>query len=92
MEQNHPDLIILNTPNTERRKLLPIWIKIFTWIFMLFGAIVPIALVWGFIGNSFQLSIYGLETQYPLSVTGLAILSLFTFKAIVAYGVTKNGL
>lgn len=45
MEQYHSDLIILANPNTEIRMLFSLWIKIFTWLFILFGAIVPIALV-----------------------------------------------
>lgn len=71
---------------TRRRDLLPVWIKIFTWIFMVFGMIAPIAIVLGLSGTEFTLSLYGLETYQPISVLGLTILSLFIIKTIVAVG------
>lgn len=70
----------------RRRSLLPWWIKIFIWIFLVFGAIVPVALIFGILGNSFQISLYGIQTNNILSLTGIALLSLFLEKAIVAYG------
>jgi len=70
----------------RRRKLLPWWMKTFTWIFLIFGAIAPVGLILGIFGLEFQLSLYGLETNTPLSVTGLCLIVIFLFKGITAFG------
>ena len=46
-------------PTIRRRKLLPWWIKIFLWLFLITGAISPIGLIFGVLGNNFQLALYG---------------------------------
>ncbi len=73
-------------PNLRRRDLLPIWVKVFVWIFLLFGAVIPVALFFGITGGYFELSLYGLETGKPLSLIGMTITLLFVFKAVVAFG------
>lgn len=70
----------------RRRELLPFWIKFFLWIFMVFGAIVPLAFIAGLSGISFHISLYGLETSHPMSVLGFLVTVLFGFKGVVAYG------
>jgi len=70
----------------RRRKLLPRWIKVFLWIFMVFGVISPIGLVFGLFEINFQLALYGIETINPLSITGLTIILLFAIKGAVSYG------
>ena len=70
----------------RRRDLLPLWIKIFIWIFLIFGTILPVILILGIIGINFNLSLYGLETTQPLSLIGLLITILFALKGIVAFG------
>ncbi len=70
----------------KRRALLPIWIKIFVWIFMVFGLIAPLGLIAGLLGIGFELSLYGLETFQPISFLGLVIILLFALKGIVAFG------
>jgi hypothetical protein len=75
-----------NKSNLRRRDLLPIWIKIFLWIFLVFGAIVPIGLILGLKGMKFNLALYGLETLHPLSLIGLSVSFLFVLKGIVALG------
>lgn len=75
------------SPMTERRRnLLPIWIKIFLWIFMIFGAIVPVGLVLGVLGIDINLALYGLETTKALSITGLILVLLFAIKGAVSFG------
>ncbi|ESU26690.1 hypothetical protein FLJC2902T_26650 [Flavobacterium limnosediminis JC2902] len=69
----------------RRRQLLPGWIKFFTWVFMLFGVLAPISIIVGLTGNTFDLSLYGLETNYPLSLMGILISSLFLFKGFTAF-------
>jgi hypothetical protein len=84
---NQKDLLDISDSNTiRRRKLLPWWIKIFIWIFLFFGAIIPVALIFGIMGNNFQISLYGMETNNPLSITGIGLLTIFFLKAFVAYG------
>jgi len=70
----------------RRRKLLPGWIKVFVWIFMIFGVIVPFGLLIGLMGIDFNLSIYGLETSKPVSGLGLLITLIFAFKGIISFG------
>lgn len=76
----------IQKPTHRRRQLLPIWIKIFIWIFLVFGAIIPVAIVMSALGESFDLSLYGLETRQPFTPVGLLIMFLFAFKAAVAFG------
>ena len=71
-----------------RKKLLPLWIKIFTWIFLVMSAFVPIDL--GLIGYNAQLALYGLETEEPFSSTGIIIISVFIIKGITAFGFLKE--
>lgn len=86
MEKNILDEQQFESSKLRRRDLLPMWIKIFTWIFLIFGAIVPIILILGIIGMSANLSLYGLETMQPLSLTGIIITILFALKGVVAFG------
>lgn len=83
---NQIDLLDISDSNIRRRKLLPWWIKIFIWIFLVFGAVIPVALIFGMMGNNFQISLYGMETNNPLSVTGIGLLIIFLLKTFVAYG------
>ncbi len=70
----------------RRRNLLPWWIKLFTWIFLLFGAIAPFGLIFGLLDFNFQLGLYGIETFEPISYTGLLLIGVFLFKGIIAFG------
>ncbi|MEI7487327.1 MAG: hypothetical protein WCJ72_07925 [Chryseobacterium sp.] len=70
----------------RRRSLLPVWIKIFTWFFLIGGAIAVLILICGSFLTNISLSLYGLETTEPYSLTGIFISSLFFFKGIVSYG------
>ena len=73
-------------PTKRRRDLLPVWIKVFIWIFMIFTLLVPVGLVFGLLGQNFNLALYGLETWQPVSVIGIFIMLLFALKGIVAFG------
>lgn len=76
----------LNNLNGRRRDLLPLWIKIFLWIFMITGIIVPVGIVIGLLGMEMNLSLYGMETVEPLSLIGLFISLLFAIKGLVSFG------
>lgn len=71
---------------TRRRNLLPIWIKIFLWIFLIGGVIGAILLMAGPFMDHAELSLYGINANHPYSMTGLLLCSLFIYKGIVAYG------
>jgi hypothetical protein len=86
-EQITPDgAPIALTPLARRRKLLPWWVLVFTWMFLIFGAAVPVAIILGILKYNFQLSLLGISTYDPLSLTGLFLIILFAFKAVVAVG------
>ena len=73
-----------------RKRMLPLWIKIFTWIFLIISAIAPIVFVLGLMGFTAQLALYGLETNEPLSTIGILITALFIIKGITAFGLLKE--
>ena len=77
---------VLTNQYRRRRDLLPWWIKTCIWIFLIFGAIIPIAIIYALIGYNFKISLYGIETFKPLSIIGYSLMFLFLLKAIVAYG------
>src|SRR5215471_2312262 len=70
----------------RRRKLIPVWIKIFIWIFIVFACFIPPMLVMSVMGYRPLSALYGLETTNTFSVTGLIVCSLFLFKGIAAFG------
>lgn len=86
MNENILDQEQLEQANLKRRDLLPTWIKVFVWIFLLFSVLMPIALVLGIMGFNFSLALYGLETTAPLSLVGLLIMVLFGIKGATAFG------
>jgi hypothetical protein len=70
----------------RRRKLLPLWIKIFIWIFIVLGAFAVLGFIGGLLLGNFQASLYGLETSQASSPTGLFIFFLFALKGLAAIG------
>lgn len=75
----------LNIKN-QRRKLLPIWIKVFIWIFFFFGALGAILLLMTPFVDNIDLSLYGLTTTNPKSLIGIFVMLLFILKGSVSYG------
>jgi hypothetical protein len=72
-------------PLIIRRKLLPWWMKMFCWIFMLMGVGAIATLIASPFISNFQLSIYGFETNTPLSGVGVFIIAILIFKGFTAY-------
>lgn len=70
----------------RRRDLLPLWIKIFTWIFLIFGVFGIAIPILGLFFEKLDLSLYGLATTQVFSPIGIIIVTLFIFKGIVAFG------
>lgn len=73
-------------PVTTRRKLLPLWIKIFSWIFVVMGAMAVLCLFLAALEIPVSLVFFGLEANDGFSVTGLIIILMFLFKGLVALG------
>lgn len=73
-------------PQLRRRDLLPTWIKVFIWIFMIMGAILPFGILSGIFGWPFNISLYGFSTMFPFSIIGISLTALFTLKGAVAFG------
>jgi len=79
------DLELESTPTVSRRELLPWWMKVFIWIFMIFGILAPIGLVFGFMGSTYGLAFYGLETNQPFSIIGIIVLAVYLLKGVTAF-------
>lgn len=68
----------------RRRSLIPVWIKIFIWLFIIMGAFVLVGFTAAIFGLNFQLALFGLESNDPLSAVGLVISFLFILKGVAA--------
>lgn len=69
----------------RRRKLLPWWIIAFLWLFLAFFALMPVCLIMGLLKYNFEISLLGLTTHQPISLIGMSLMLLFSFKGIVAF-------
>jgi hypothetical protein len=93
MQENLTDLLtdeLIQENGIPRKRILPLWIKIFMWIFLIIGAFAPIIFVLGLTGFNAQLALYGLETNEPLSLLGIIITALFIIKGITAFSLLKE--
>jgi hypothetical protein len=52
---------------------------------MVFGSIVPVGLLFGIFGYSFQLALYGLSSNTSLSMVGLVISAIFLVKGAAGF-------
>lgn len=69
----------------RRKKLLPWWIKVFCWIFMLFGAMSFACLILGFTNIKPDLAFYGFETNEPFSLNGFIVIFVGLLKGFTAF-------
>lgn len=93
MRETQTDLLtneLIQSNNVPRKKLLPLWMRIFSWVFLIYSVFTPVVLIFGILGYRASLSLYGLETNDPFSVIGIAIIMLFIIKGIVAFGLLKE--
>jgi len=93
MQENQTDILTpesILADSVRRKTLLPIWIKVFAWIFLVLGAFVPIILAMALLGISAQQAIYGIETSRPLSPIGILITTIFAIKGLTAFGLLKE--
>lgn len=70
----------------RRRNLLPVWIKIFVWFFLIGGSISALFLGIGPFVRDFKTSIYGIKATHIYTLYGLMTSCLIIYKGIVAYG------
>ncbi|KAF2337561.1 hypothetical protein [Flavobacterium ginsenosidimutans] len=72
-------------PDVIRRKLLPWWIKVFCWIFMLMGIGAIGSLITNLFVPNVNLSLYGFSSDTAYSGTGLFIIAVMLLKAFAAF-------
>src|SRR5882757_5822590 len=80
------DVIHENSHLVRRRTLLPWWMKIFIWIFIVMGGLSIVVFIIGLLGRQVSLSLYGLETNHPFSFTGILLMAVFLLKGVASYG------
>ena len=86
MSENNSQILDVDISTTARRRsLLPVWIKIFCWFFMITGAIAVVNPVFGLLNWSFHISLYGLETYDAFSPAGIFLTLVFLMKGITGY-------
>ena len=93
MDHNRPDIPsenLFQLKLNRGKNLLPWWIKIFIWIFLIFGFIAPLGFIFGILGYNFEISLYGLETNEPISILGISMILLFIFKGFAAYSLLQE--
>lgn len=70
----------------KRRNLIPIWMKPFIFLFLLFG-ITGLYGIWqNIMGNESESTIYGLEAFTVFSALGVFLKCIMFFKAVTAFG------
>ena len=80
----------LNENLLKRSALIPTWMKVFSWIFIVLAAIAPLVFIAGLLGFTSEISLYGLESSSSTSVTGICLIILFVVKGITAFGLIKE--
>lgn len=76
----------VGSTSIRRRKLQPWWMKAFSWVFMIFGAMIPVVFIMASMQMNSKIAIYGLETTNPISIVGVALTLIYILKGITAYG------
>jgi hypothetical protein len=89
-EQNQLDSFVEEIELAKNTRILPWWIKAFSWLFLLIGGCSAILLILCLFGLQYELSLYGLAANGTLSFTGLLISVLFILKGIVAFGLLTH--
>ena len=81
----------LSPPETRqlsRREMVPVWIKVFGWIFIALGVLSVPLLVWGAVsGENVRFELFGFSYFGPaLAPKAFALVTLNLFMGITAYG------
>jgi len=75
----------------EARKA-PIWIIIFSWLFLLMGVAIPAVIVYRILGEGSSLALYGFASNDAFSLIGFLIILLVALKTVTAYGIITRKL
>jgi hypothetical protein len=92
MEQNQESILenFVAENVIERKKLIPKWILVFSWIFLVIGGIAILGFVASLFMANYKVALYGLESDNSTSPIGLLVTFLFVFKGIVAFGLLRE--
>lgn len=93
LENNGQDIltdVIQQLGSVKRKSLLPWWIKVFMWFFMITAVITLVGCVMASFGYNYEMSLYGLTTYDAFSLVGILITLLFTFKGVAAFGLFRE--
>lgn len=73
---------------SRRKQLVPLWIKVFGWFFIVMGIVAPLGFIFSLLtGQPSNFSLLGLQnTGSEPSLMAVAIVTLFVTFAISAYG------
>jgi len=73
---------------SRRKKLVPLWIKVFGWIFIVMGVVAPLGFIFSLLtGQASNFSLLGLQNNgSEISLMGVVIITLFVSFGISAYG------
>jgi hypothetical protein len=69
-----------------RKALLPRWVKVFSWIFLVVGCFVPLVVIGNIMGMATSLALFGLESNTAFLIDGAIVCLIFAYSGIVAYG------
>ncbi|HEX9699848.1 MAG TPA: hypothetical protein VGD06_10350 [Acidobacteriota bacterium] len=85
MNSNHADT---TDARDLRRALLPLWIKLFSWMFLVFGGLALVGLVLGWaVERESEFALFGLEaTERPYDAIPLLVALLLVAHGVAAYG------
>ncbi|RPE08620.1 hypothetical protein EGT74_16405 [Chitinophaga lutea] len=79
-----PDMLDDEIPVHARFTLLPWWIKVFMWIFLVCGGLVPVVFVLSLSGVDVSLALMGLNVEEPFTWEYFLVLGLFLLKGLVS--------
>ncbi|WP_235299701.1 hypothetical protein [Portibacter marinus] len=69
---------------------IPAWMKFFSYLFILFGSLIPIVLAQNLMGYKTALSIYGINSDSLFNPIGAFIAFLFALKLVVGFAIIKR--
>ena len=77
---------LIGSVAVDRRALLPKWIKVFCWIFLIMGGLLPALFLARAFGVRSQLELYGLSTDDAFTPLGIFLAALLLIKFVTAFG------
>lgn len=87
MPETQPSIFEEEFATHRRKDLLPWWIKIANWFFMLMGFCAVIIFFVSLAGRNAAITLYGLSSNGdPFSAAGLLLTGIALFNGITAYG------